>query len=351
MLKKQIKLVSLFIALVLAPFMAAQEEEPATEEPSAPLISDLMAKLITEIQTSGETMQRLENLGDLHIQTGDAARAVAVYEQAIAKFGGSENLYYKLSRILLVMKRPELALEIMKVGVEAFPDSANLQFELGQAYNAFGKYYAALAALRRAQALDPENDSYRYHMALAYRARKDSDKAMEIVDELLDKGGEEIQLHMLKGDLLMAQGEHRAAVRILEDLYEEHPDSPDTKRVLVYAYQQYAYSEGSEGRLGRAIRTMEDALEVAPENAESRTGLAAFYKETGDNEQAEEVVKVVLETSPDYLDAYVLYGSLLDWRDQKTEAAAAYMDGLARARTLGDQTAVEQFSQLLGLNQ
>lgn len=350
MLKKPFKFVSLSIALAVAPFLVAQDEEPAVEEPTAPSISDLMGGLIAEIQTSGETMQLLENLGDLHIQTGDTARAVAVYEQAIAKFGGSENLYYKLSRILLVMRRPELAHEIMKVGVEAFPNSAKLQFEVGQAYTAFGKYYAALAALRRAQALDPENDSYRYHMALAYRARKDTDKAMEIVDELLEKGGKEIPLHLLKGDLLMVQGEHRSAVRTLEDLYEEHPDSPDTKRVLVYAYQQYAYSEGSEGRLGRAIRTMEKSLELAPENAESRTGLAAFLKETGDNERAEEVVKVVLETSPDYLDAYVLYGSLLDWRDQKKEAAAAYRDGLARARALEDQTAVEQFSELLGLN-
>src|SRR5690606_23171004 len=192
-------------------------------------------------------------------------------------------------RVLLLSGRPELGLRTLVIASEAHPESDILQFELGKAYNGSKKYYASISALKKAIELNGEEERYRYYLADVYRSQRKGAKALEIIDALIAEDSDYLPTYLMKGDLLLAQGEYRDAVRHMEDVYEAHPNSKDAKYVLTHAYQQYAYTEATAGRLSRAIKTLESALEVDPENAESRASLGSFYYQAGQHLEAEAV--------------------------------------------------------------
>lgn len=333
-----------------APAASETSEEDLAEarKRAEEFVAELETKL-KDVEANGETMEKLVEIGDMYLSIGEVERAIVIYERAIRKFGGTEGLFLKFSRVVLLSGRPELGIEVLTIGLEAFPESHLLNGELGKAYVASKKPYAAIAALKRAIELDPEEDVYKYHLADAYRSQHKWAQASEIIDSLIEKESEFLPIYLMKGDLLLAEGDERRGVRYLEDLYEQYPDSKDVKNLLVHGYQLYAYKEAEAGRLSRAIKTLEDALEVAPADAESMTSLGSFHYEAGEMEAAEAAYKKVLEATPEHLDVYVLYGTLLDFQDRKDELAAIYRQGLAQARQQGAEVAVQRFSSLLGL--
>jgi CubicO group peptidase (beta-lactamase class C family) len=90
-----------------------------------------------------------------------AAAAVAEYRKLKAEnsptFDFSEAELNKLGYQLLGMKRRKDAIEIFKLNVEMFPNSANPYDTLGEAYLEDGRNELALANYKKAAELDPKN--------------------------------------------------------------------------------------------------------------------------------------------------------------------------------------------------
>ena len=332
--------------MLMASFFARAENEGLTVEKAQVEI----AQTLETIEASGETGELLERLGDLYAYLGQLKGAVVAYQKAIDDFGGSAELYLKLARALLAGGRPELGLEILKIGTKAFPGSAGLHFELGKAYKGLGKHYAAISSYERALEADPENMDYRYHMADTFHMQQRWDKAGAIIDALIEEGNEDTPILLMKGQLLVALGEEEAAVRLLEEVYEANPDSPDSKRYLIYAYDQYAYKEAGSGRFDQAIESLEKAIEVDPQNLDLREKLASVYFETDDLENAEPLFKYLLEKAPDLLATYAMYGRLLQSNDRSDEAHEHFEEGLKRALEAQNETYVDLFKGLLNPN-
>ncbi|MDQ8198130.1 tetratricopeptide repeat protein [Pelagicoccus enzymogenes] len=326
---------------------AAQERSSAADPSDREALVAKIAALLKDVEENGASLEKLDQIGDLYLQGGDAQRAILVFEKAIEEFGGSEELFVKVARVMQIVGGPEHAVNALTLGLEKFPDSELLTYEIGKAYIGLDKPYAAISNLKKVIQLSPEKESYRYHLADAYRLQKKWEESSKIVEDLIDKDTEILEVYLMKGDLMLSQGEHRDGVRFLEDLLEEHPDSQSVKKVLVHAYQLYAYAESESGRLSRAVRSIRSALEVEPKNNESLLALANFLNQLGEYEEAETTFKSLLEENPNYLDAYVFYGRMLEELDRTQEAAAQYQKGLSLARDLGVEGAITAFRQLL----
>ena len=63
--------------------------------------------------------------------------------------------------------------------------NAELQNELGLAYQEVGDLYSALESLTRARALAPDNPAYAYNLALLQRVRKDMPAARKVFADYL----------------------------------------------------------------------------------------------------------------------------------------------------------------------
>ncbi|EDY83643.1 tetratricopeptide repeat domain protein [Verrucomicrobiia bacterium DG1235] len=351
---------SILIAFAAANLGFAQETASAAEtaevaEPDFSHLSeetrsvlDELKKALQDVEANGASLEKYEAIGDLYLKVGDAQRAIVIFNQAIKEFGGDEQLFLKFARVLAVSGRPELALDVLNIGLEAFPGSEAITFELGKAYVSMRKPYAAISNLMKVIEVNPEKELYRYYLADAYRIQKKWDEASEIIDALIEEESDYLPVYLMKGDLLLAQGEQRDGVRFLEDLLDEHPDSGDVKAVLVHGYQLYAYTESDAGRLTRAIRSMRSSLEIDPDNAESMVGLASFLNEDGEYEEAEAVFEETIQKRPEFLETYMLYGKMLEYLDRVSDARAIYEKGLAKSREMGVEGAVKRYLGLLG---
>lgn len=351
---------SSIIAVSITNVSSAQESAPTALDPvvdevaanaatEREVIIQKLTALLEEVEQNGASSEKLDQIGDLYLRGGDASRAVLLYQKAIADYGGTEDLFLKLARVMGLSGSPERAVDVLKVGLERFPESEVLTFEIGKAYVGLKKGYAAISNLMKVIESSPEKQEYRYYLADAYRLQKKWTEASEIIDALLEEETELLMVHLMKGDLLLAQGEKLNGVRFLENLLEEHPDSEGVKKVLVHAYQLYAYEESQSGRLNSAVGSMRDAVEVLPRNTESQVVLASFLDELGEHEEAEAVYKGALGQNPNYLEAYILYGRMLEQLDRTPEAATLYQAGLSKSREAGVEGAVTTFKKLLGI--
>jgi len=101
-----------------------------------------------------------ETLYKIAIEKG-VASAVAEYRKLKAEnsptFDFSETELNTLGYQLLGLKRPKDAIEIFKLNVEIFPNSANPYDTLGELYLADGQKDLALANYKKAVELDPKN--------------------------------------------------------------------------------------------------------------------------------------------------------------------------------------------------
>lgn len=327
---------------------AAEPAPVATEAaPTAnPLLDELKA-LVTQIEASGETLELVEKAGDLYLRLGDAQRAVILYQKAIEQFGGSEMVYLKLARTLLLAGRPELGVEILKVAQKAYPGSAALLFELGQAYNSQGKHYAAASVLKQAMALDPEESAYPFHLAIALRSQKKFEEALALIDGLVANGSEELPVQLVRGDLLVAMGNEREAVAYIEGIYEKTSDNPDVKLLLSHAYRRFAAKESAAGRITRAIRNLEKAIELDQDIPELRSQIATLHYEAGEFLEAEKQVKLAIESHPESLSAYGVYSTVLMALERPDEAREVLQKGLLQARAVKDAESVKYFEQIL----
>lgn len=323
-------------------------QDSSVQEQTQALVDELKERL-QEVDENGSDFDKLDKIGDLYLKLGDAKRAVLVFEKAIADHGGTEALFLKLSRVMAIAGGPEYALEVLNLGMESFPLSESLTLEMGKAYLSAEKSYAAVATFKKLVALDPEKEAYRYHLADAYRSQKKWDLASELIDPMVEAKTEQLEAYLMKGDLLLAQGQLRDGVRYFENLFKEHPDSSAVKQLLVHSYQLYAYTESKAGRLSRGVRSLRSALEVEPQNPETRVALASFLSELGEYEEAETTYEAVISDNPNYLETYALYGKMLESLDRPNEAVDAFRSGLAKAREVGADGAVNLYRGLLGI--
>ncbi len=92
---------------------------------------------------------------------------------------------------------------------------------------------------------------------------------------------------------------------------------------------------------------LEEFVAAKPDDAFSRYGLALECMNTGDSAAADTHFRKLLESSPDYLPAYQMYGQLLVQAARKDEARQLLTAGMAAATKQGNQHARSEMEPLL----
>lgn len=115
----------------------APEYDPYDPNPKRP-VADALLPVITEkgIEAALQSYRALKQSGDYYV---------------------SENQLNALGYRLLGMKKVREAIEIFKLNVEAYPQSANVYDSLGEAYMVNGDRELAVRNYQRAVELDPQN--------------------------------------------------------------------------------------------------------------------------------------------------------------------------------------------------
>jgi tetratricopeptide (TPR) repeat protein len=117
---------------------------------------------------------------------------------------------------------------------------ANLHGEVAQAYADAGLFTEGMHELRKAILLCPHFSDMRLRLANLYRQQGDLDAARFELEEAIRHKGEYLPAHVALGVVLLAQGNHDAAVRRWEKALEIDPANKTAQMYLRMAKAQGA---------------------------------------------------------------------------------------------------------------
>ncbi|HKN73695.1 MAG TPA: hypothetical protein VJW94_00860 [Candidatus Acidoferrum sp.] len=92
---------------------------------------------------------------------------------------------------------------------------------------------------------------------------------------------------------------------------------------------------------------LEEFVTKKPDDAFSRYGLAMECMNSGDPSAADGHFRALIERTPDYIPAYLMYGQLLARESRNDDAKHVLSNGIAAAAKKGDEHARSEMETLL----
>lgn len=166
------------------------------------------------------------------------------------------------------------ALKFVEKAIENNPRSPQLHNTHGVILEAMGRLEPALAAYRRAAALDPNYAEPYSNMAIALQARAMYCDAVENCRKALKLQPDQPQVYNTMGFALKNQGKFAEAVDSYKRAVTLKPDYPEP-------YNHLGVLSAAQGRYEQAIDNYRAAIEIDPEYAEAHWNLSLALLMTG----------------------------------------------------------------------
>jgi len=180
------------------------------------------AKRSIELNTSKIEYYAL--LGDIFNSAKQNDSAAVIYEKIIDMDSSNYSAYYKLARIYENTK-PLKAIELYnKLTVLVGPDWSILM-RVGELYEKLGDNDSAANSVVRLLTIDPSNIALQKLLIEIYERGKKYDKALGIVNELLETSPEDLDAHERKAQLYILQNKWEDASREYDMLLKQ-PEVP-----------------------------------------------------------------------------------------------------------------------------
>lgn len=262
----------------------------------------------------------------------DVQEAAALLEQAIAIYPRLVDAYVTLAELQLE-DDPQRALQTVRRGARAVPESARLHRTLINIAVAGGDAAGATAYLRDTVLAQPGAAPNLYSLA-ALLPDSQLSEALALVRQGRERYPESESLILAEAGLLERQDDPAAAEALLAEAYAQNPNNPEVANAL-------AVLQARQGEVDAARETL---LAVQGENATAQFNLAQLYLEAGQAGAALSTVEPLVNAMPDDAEVQLVYGLALARLGQVAEARAALERALALEPDL--QIAVNALSLL-----
>ena len=189
-----------------------------------------------------------------------------------------------------------------------------------------GKPNEAIIEYKNALQIAPNDADAHFGLAKAYLAAQDVGKAYWELQETvrLDPDNLDARLAFAQFLLLGAEDEFQQAVEQADAILEREPEKWEAFVIRARALENLK-------RLEEAQADYEKAVELQPENPDVVRTLAAFLARTGNNEAAEPLFRLLVETDPSAESWFQLAGFLSLDRERDEEALVSFRKGLELA--------------------
>ena len=323
---------------------------PAGDEPARPAERSEAARLV-EAQRFGEalalyqrdiaaepTAERYSELGRLYARMGHLAKAKEAFVQARTLDPDHLQASHNLSVVLAdegalpeaieiltpfaqqASAAPEIlhtlalfsakqglyaqAEALLKRGLAAEPEEADLHRELGQLYTKQGRLEQAETHLAKADGLKPDHAETQRLLGLLRTAQQQNPEALQLFQRVLELDPHHIEAHYNLSQALYATGRPEAAEA---------------------AMARFENLSGHAAQIARLRR----GLDAAPEDVELRLQLAHHYRQLGRPQQALDHYRAALLDAPDRAELHLQLAGLYQQLGQGDEALALCRNFLA----------------------
>ena len=282
--------------------------------------------------------------GVLHELGKDSLEALEEYHQAAGLDPGNETLVVEVARRWLLSKKPDRALDVLKLGVAQPDATAMLDVLLGTAYFQLGKTNLAIESNQRAIKKAPQLLAGYQNLHLNHIQEGRTDEAVKVLDSagkqrdvdaeflvglaelyvnlaasvpstktnahpkalaLLTRAESmsitNVQSRIRLADGFNLLGQPDKAAKLYQDLLTDFPQAPMLQENL-RAKLTDIYLRGKDRK--RAIEQLEAITQTDPMNLQAHYYLAMLAAEASDSAKAEEHYRKVIVLNPKFEQAY-----------------------------------------------
>jgi tetratricopeptide (TPR) repeat protein len=269
-----------------------------------------------DIQTAGEHLQKFpakDNapfylaLGNLYLRQGDLSSAEDALKQSLAKDPKSAATHMAMGDLYLLRKDPSQAVEEFEKAANLAPIRSVERLK----YAAFKSGMGDIEATRKiASEMTRKAPDYLPGWCLlgevAFKEKK-YDEALSLLQNVFSRDPQNLDGHRLEGEVLLAKGDNKKAVEMLERLDQTYPDTPLVKYELARAYL-------ANNNTNQAKTALDQAVSINPNYADAVLLIADINLRTGHSEAVIEPMTRLLKRNPEFRSAALLlaaaYGSL-----------------------------------------
>ena len=167
----------------------------------------------------------------------------------------------------------------------------------GVAYHGKGMYDKAIAELKEALEINPNDAKAHYNLGVAYDTKGMYDEAMAEYRKVIEINPNDADAHCNLGTAYGTKGMYDKAVVEFKRATKINPNDAKAHHNLGVAYDM-------EGMDDEAIAEYKKALEINPDYAETHCSLGVAYYEKGMYDEAIAEFKKALEINPNYFEAH-----------------------------------------------
>jgi Flp pilus assembly protein TadD len=172
------------------------------------------------------------NLGNLHIDAGNAGLAEAAFRKAMAMEPAAPGPRVNLADLYRRLDRDSDAETLLREGIADNPEEASYHHSLGLLLVRMTQQQDGLSELEQAVELQPENPRYAYVYAVALNSLGQSDAAIEFLDDVRQQFNGDFDIHWALATMLRDQGRSDEARAIAEHIASIYPGVAPVENLL-----------------------------------------------------------------------------------------------------------------------
>jgi tetratricopeptide (TPR) repeat protein len=258
-------------------------------------------------------------LANIYDKQRDYAEAVSAYRKVIQIDPTRADAFYGLGKILYKQTQYKDAADALEKAASQGYAGKEVQFDLGEAYEAVPDFARAAAAYERYIALGPA-EAWKAALRLGVCRTKlgEYDAAIAALAEAEKAEPRNIKVREAQAEAFMKAGRLEEAEAVYTAMAGINP--PEAKRYYSQTYQMY---EGA-GKFDRAIAPLKKIIELDPKNETNFYYLGLTYFKAQQYDQAVAAFQQSLAIKPDFPHAWYQIGSSYFNAKKYKEAAEAY---------------------------
>lgn len=276
---------------------------------------DALVEAFTAINNRGEPLDNM-------------VRAARRLVERYPRFAEGRAFY---GQLLMLAGRTDPAIEQFKLSLDLDRQQPGTHLLMGTLYLQTDRPVEAAKAFDQAVSLDPDNASYRLHLAQAHIDLEEYDKARRAFLEVIQHHPQTHQAYSGLADLYMRQNKTGLALTQLDRAIEHAPGEQDHVKTLykrkkatalrrandpegaLLVLQSIPFNQQSPaviddmavcwamlGKPGRGADLFKTALAMDPLNTDLLAGAIRWYEKAGNGEQRDRFARMLERTDPNH---------------------------------------------------
>lgn len=326
------------ISLLLAPAGWSADDAKEKLAKATQLIDKGKAKPAAVILR--EVIRANPNIAEAHMQLGAALASTAEndkYDEAIAEEQTAIKLDPKSSsahRILGMIyanqKKFDQSIPLLKEACALKPTGFAAHKDLGTAYLSAGKLDDAVSAFQKALEIKPENVEVHTKLAVIFSKQKKYTEAINEANKAVKLGANQAETHLVLGNIKLESGDYAGAQSAFKDTIELNGyDYLGMKNPLTAAsaFSGLGWAIASEKdadkdktKMDEAVSNQKKAVKALPGFLPAYIRLAELYGRQGKNKDADSLYQNIFKATKYDAGVAASYSHFLEYTGRKNEA-------------------------------